>query len=657
MKTPQFFLGTILLFWGWQVELLWIAIFLVFILEAARVVKTRFELQPSDFNKFVDISTVLLAGTIILALTVEAEKASLILLRWLPLIFFPIIGAQEFSAEGRMDIKSFFLAARKKAEMRFYETKKIDVSYIYAFFCIMSAASANTKGSVYFFFVGVFFVWGLWQIRSRRHPLAGWILCMVIVVILGYQGQTAVRAVGHKISNWIISYYTRYHAVDPFKTYTALGEIGDLKFSDEIVLRVSFEDYIPGKSYLLHSTTYNRFTSSNWFAKQGFEPIESKNNSGFWQVNPSRDPPLKMTQYFRLNNGKRVLSLPPGVIHISEMKAGRCEKNTMQVIRIEEGPSLIKAVVSYTGSSLYDAHPVPDDTFIPIKEKPALEALAQKLGLENKTEQEILKTIHGFFSSEFSYTLKLKGKGKRQTPLENFLFNTKAGHCEFFATATALLLRQAGIPARYATGFISHEYSTLEGQVVVRMRDAHAWAKVFVNGQWQNFDTTPPSFLTLDREKIQTSLMQDLLSFLGFKLSLLRHETGTRLMERYGLWLILPLGLILFLRLRKSGQIKRIREQSPSGSRKKGKERATGFYRIEELLAQKGHPRDPHETYASWLKRISPYLDNREITAHLSLALEHHNQWRFGRPKPMDRHKRKLDKEVIALWEKLSAML
>ncbi len=644
MKTPRFFLGAILLFWGWQVDFFWIALILAVILESARTVKTRFELQPSDFNKFVDISTIFLAGTVVIALTRDAQKANLVLLQWLPLIFFPIIATQEVSVKGRMDIKSFFLAARKKVEMRFYETKEIDVSYIYAFFCILSSASANTKGLVYFFSVAVFFVWGLWQIRSRRVPPAGWILCMLIVIILGYEGQTAVRAAGRIISHRIMSYYARYHTIDPFKTYTSIGEIGDLKFSDEIVLRVFFDGYVPGNTYLLHNATYNRFSSSNWFAKYGFERIEGKQNKTFWQVNPPTENTQKMTLYFRLQKEKAVLSVPPGVIDISEMKAGECEKNAMQVIRIEDGPSLMKAVVSYTGSSSYDALPDPDDILIPTKEKPGLEAMAQKLGFENKSEEEILKTIYSFFLSEFAYTLELKGKGKSQTPIENFLFNTKAGHCEFFATATVLLLRQAGIPARYATGFIAHEYSTLEGRLVVRLRDAHAWAKVFVNGQWRNLDTTPASFLNIDEEKIPTSLLEDIFSFFGFKLSQLRHETGAKLMETYGLWLTLPLGLILFLRLRKSGQIKRVGAQGRKGKGKK--EKPTGFYRIEEILSQKGFPRYPHETYASWLKRISSHPDNKDRMDHLFLILEQHNQWRFGKAEPTEEQKRKLEEAI-----------
>jgi len=122
----------------------------------------------------------------------------------------------------------------------------------------------------------------------------------------------------------------------------------------------------------------------------------------------------------------------------------------------------------------------------------------------------------------------------------NFFNHTKAGHCEFFATATALLLRQVNIPTRYVTGYIAHEYSRLEGKLIVRQKDSHAWVKVFINGQWKNFDTTPPSFLIEDSEKTKSSLITDLLAFFGFKLSQLRNETGAKLMDKYGLWLTLP---------------------------------------------------------------------------------------------------------------------
>ncbi|MCK5350295.1 MAG: hypothetical protein KAJ25_12940, partial [Desulfobacula sp.] len=340
MKAPRFFLAAAVLFWGWQVHTLWIAVCLAILLELAGMVKSKFEFKPSDFNKFVDISTVLLAGTIVIALTIEAQKAILILLKWLPLVFFPIIAAQVFSVKGKIDTQSFFLVSRKRMKRKNYESKEIDISYIYSLFCILSAGMANTKGNLFYSCAVLFFIWALWQVRSRRSSFLLWMICMLVAVISGYAGHNTIRLTSMKISQWVMEYYANYYDTNPFKSFTALGEIGKLKLSDKIVLRVSFKDYTFGRTYLLHNATYSKFVISNWFERSGFESIEPAKDKTFWQINPSAENTRKMTLYFRLLKKRAVLSLPSGVITISEMKTGACEKNAIQSVRIEDGPSL-----------------------------------------------------------------------------------------------------------------------------------------------------------------------------------------------------------------------------------------------------------------------------------------------------------------------------
>lgn len=83
-------------------------------------------------------------------------------------------------------------------------------------------------------------------------------------------------------------------------------------------------------------------------------------------------------------------------------------------------------------------------------------------------------------------------------PLTRFVRETRRGHCEHFATATALLLRAAGVPARYAVGYVVSEYSALEQAYVVRARHAHAWVEAFVDGRWIDVDTTPAVWYALE---------------------------------------------------------------------------------------------------------------------------------------------------------------
>jgi len=635
MKAPRFFLSAAVLFWGWQVDLLWIAILLGIILESANVIKSKFDFQISDFNKFIDISTVFLAGTIVIALTIEAEEAIFILLKWIPLIFFPVIAAQCFSTKGQIDIQSFFLVARKKRKIKNYYSKTIDVSCIYTLFCILSAGTANSKGYVYYISVAIFFIWALWYVRSKRCSSFLWITAVLFTIIFGYAGHNGMRMASAKINQMVMEYYENYYNLNPFKTFTALGEITKLKLSDKIIFRASFDNYTPGKSYLLHNASYNRFAISNWFVTSNYESIEPASDNTSWQINPSDENTKTMTAYFRLIKNRAVLSLPAGVISIAEMKTGSCEKNSMQSVRIEEGPSLIKCVVSYTDKFSYDIKPYNHDLLIPKKELPVINKIARKLGIADnssadQSNTEILKIVKNYFLKNYTYSLDLKGKGESATPLSNFLNHTKAGHCEFFATAAVLLLRQANIPARYATGYIAHEYSKIENQLIVRQRDAHAWVKVFIKGQWENFDTTPPSFLITDSQTIKSSLIEDFFSFVGFKLSQLRHETGTKLMKKYGFWLTLPLALILFFRLKGASRIKRVKMQSNSGNKQRQKSNEISFYLIEMELSNKGFPRREYETYFAWIERIGYHFNSKTTHDTLQTLLWLHNKKRFN---------------------------
>ncbi len=77
-------------------------------------------------------------------------------------------------------------------------------------------------------------------------------------------------------------------------------------------------------------------------------------------------------------------------------------------------------------------------------------------------------------------------------PLAWFLFDARAGHCEYFASALVILLRERGIPARIATGFYSGELGE-DGFIVVRRGNAHAWVEVRTNEGWATLDPTPAS--------------------------------------------------------------------------------------------------------------------------------------------------------------------
>lgn len=100
------------------------------------------------------------------------------------------------------------------------------------------------------------------------------------------------------------------------------------------------------------------------------------------------------------------------------------------------------------------------------------------------------RAIEAYLPAHHAYSLRIKVSAR--DPLGDFLFSDKSAHCEFFASAAVVLMRCAGIPARYVIGYYAHEEE--DGDIVVRQRDAHAWAECWIKDiGWVTIDATPGS--------------------------------------------------------------------------------------------------------------------------------------------------------------------
>lgn len=109
---------------------------------------------------------------------------------------------------------------------------------------------------------------------------------------------------------------------------------------------------------------------------------------------------------------------------------------------------------------------------------------------------ERLVRIRDFLRGGFGYSLVMENPGDLD-PLENFLFGEKRGHCEFFATAGALMAREIGVESRVAYGWAGGSFFEDDLMFVFRAREAHAWVEVKVDGYgWVVMDPTPPQVLS-----------------------------------------------------------------------------------------------------------------------------------------------------------------
>ena len=122
---------------------------------------------------------------------------------------------------------------------------------------------------------------------------------------------------------------------------------------------------------------------------------------------------------------------------------------------------------------------------------PRIPRLAAQIASSASSNYDKASALEHYLKTHFGYTLQLPRTAVKD-PLANFLFERKQGHCEYFASTMAVMLRTLGIPSRVVNGFRSDEFNDLTGNYVVRAKNAHAWVEAFFPGYgWQSFDPTP----------------------------------------------------------------------------------------------------------------------------------------------------------------------
>jgi transglutaminase-like putative cysteine protease len=132
---------------------------------------------------------------------------------------------------------------------------------------------------------------------------------------------------------------------------------------------------------------------------------------------------------------------------------------------------------------------------LPADLPPRVSALGQKLtaGLVHPHEQAL--ALVRYLQSNYTYTTQLQGSTGHE-PLDAFLFESKRGHCEYFASALAILLRTLGIPSRSVNGYLGGEWNEYGHYLVVRQQHAHSWVEAYLPGVgWVAYDPTPLSVL------------------------------------------------------------------------------------------------------------------------------------------------------------------
>lgn len=699
LKTPPLLLLAVLLFWGWQSGLLLAGAIMGVVLESSRLLKVRWQLSDVEFRRVLTFCTVLLLGTAVYAFnsneeggslsglltgpaavhnaTLTSVRASAAFFRWLPITLFLFVVAQAFSTRDKIPWAaiSFYASWRLKQQRNsggaMQRAGGLNASYPYFILCLFSAGIHRNTGNLWFFWGFCVLVgWAFWPFRSRRRGPLVWLGTLLMVILTGYFIQSGIGNLQRIVEGYNARWLTWFlrNKTDPMQSTTSIGQIGKLELSGRIVIRLRTQNNQPPPTYL-REASYRMYYSpkERWYAgtsQNDFLNIASETNQTTWILLAGKTNAASVNIGCYLDGGKALLPLPTGCDRLENLYAYLLSKNSEGTV-LAEGPGLVIFDAFYGPGAILDAPPDAGtnslDLEVPTNEVSALEQVISQMHPSGTDEAQTLRTVYDFFQRHFTYSLWQQPDKKAAAniitdPLARFLLSTRSGHCEYFATATVLLLRELNIPARYAVGYYVHEQSGHD-HYVVRERDAHAWCLVWNtrNRTWEDFDTTPASWVADESKRASVwQWLSDLRSWIGYQIG--KFRWGQTNLRQYILWALVPVLVVLLYQIlfRRGKRRERIVGQNKSDTAMFWPGLDSEFYLLEQKLAARGVPRQPGELLSLWLERALEEPVLKDLRDPLKEVLRLHYRHRFDPRGLTGQERERLAREVRVCLDALS---
>src|SRR5436190_15962431 len=346
----------------------------------------------------------------------------------------------------------------------------------------------------------------LWRRRDlevRRLPLVSLGLLVLIValalpffLIAPRTASSALKRGGNGLAGFI-----------GFSDSVTLGEIGHLKGNDEIFMHVRVENAYgaPRTGLRWRGVALDAFTGLAWKKSAVAASFEDqKEDSGFFKLGTTEDLGHLTAQTFYLEpvdtpvlfGAPRILAVRAKLPFVRVDSEGSIQTQPHDQERVvytvysdttEPSPSALRSdgLRYFVEFARY--------LELPAKLDPRIGELAENIIQHSggRNGYDAARAIESHLRENYGYSLDLKAGGR--DPLADFLFNVKAGHCEYFATAMAVMLRTHGIASRVVNGFLPGEYNEAAGAYTVRQSDAHSWVEVYFpeTRSWVTFEPTP----------------------------------------------------------------------------------------------------------------------------------------------------------------------
>jgi protein-glutamine gamma-glutamyltransferase len=325
-----------------------------------------------------------------------------------------------------------------------------------------------------------------------------------------------------------------------FSDSVNLGEIGHIQQSSEVVAHIHIDGDTTGDRLIrLRGAVLTNFDGKRWSNPRRDADIVSQGYGRIFQLNAPSSR-LHKRDDLRLAHGPqldllryRILMEPLSTSVIFTIPAAQAlfgpfreigvdDDQTFhnldheRIVTIYEGVSDVSVPLPTTLARLPDspAPPAPvadtvahirpplanvgntlllSERYLQLPEPldPRIPELARQLTASAPTPYLRALAIERYLFTSFGYTLQLPSQPPAD-PIADFLFRRRRGHCEYFASSMAILLRTVGIPSRIVTGFRGAQFNQLNATYIVRASDAHSWVEAYIPGAgWATFDPTP----------------------------------------------------------------------------------------------------------------------------------------------------------------------
>ena len=287
------------------------------------------------------------------------------------------------------------------------------------------------------------------------------------------------------------------------------GDVAKLSQSSALAFRVMFDGESPPRDQLYwRATSLSFFDGRQWTRKP--QALQDQDNVEDWHSQPiSSQPPRARTlvnttrepvQYeitLEPNQQRWVFALPIAQNAASQRAYSSnplVQTNDLSLLAnepyYERSIIRLRSQLDFTAEPYLSPYRHYQETDLPVGFNPRARQLAENWYRDAGSPQAYMRKVLAHFASQpFYYTLEPPKLG--QHSVDEFLFDTRRGFCEHYASSFTFLMRAAGVPARVVIGYQGGELNPYNRSLTVRQFDAHAWAEVWFEGQgWTRVDPT-----------------------------------------------------------------------------------------------------------------------------------------------------------------------